>query len=290
MPVLESVVIRLGLDPGFVHRLAVSEAGAARAAMQSHPVDEKPYGSDFPGPDVPEERWDEAEDSLRHQAWRWTDYVTTHGFRAMGLLALFDQPKTVNLADELCAWLYQLGHPSWPLALSFSRPWSRRQFGAEQLHELAGDSPGYPSDLARLLDAPSRDLNYAAPVSRASWTTSGLSPYGIDLRLFRLIVRPSAPGSQDFYEVEPFTISVPSTPAVLYAGLMSIEDRLLEVRADEYHWRRGLTSIQATDPEIVLTIKAVLASPVGDALREISSQQSMTASIVDVVEATQDID
>lgn len=260
MPVLGEVIERLGLEPESIGLVARYRAQAVRAAL-----DDVERHRDEPG------RTETArEDPL-------VDYVTTHGLRALGLLALVDQDAARELGDDLLWWLREVGHPAWPLAFAVTDLSDR----ARRFPDLGEAPPGYPTDLAWLLLDPGLDLLDLRTVDRRrGFGRGGLAPYRLDLRLLSA----TAKGGNS---TQPGTISEPSAPAVVRALMGSVEDALVEARLDQRHWRLGAASIAPTDPEILLAVRILLRSPSSWALRGLQhdSELAMVGAVVDLADA-----
>jgi hypothetical protein len=115
---------------------------------------------------------------------------------------------------------------------------------------------------------------------RPRWSRQALAPYGIDLELLRTVVQGRAAGNQ------PVLVSDISMPALARTLFRSIEAALADARADEYHWGRGLSTIQPTDPEVLLAVRACLRSQAaGTATRELPADLPMGRALVALVEA-----
>jgi hypothetical protein len=69
-------------------------------------------------------------------------------------------------------------------------------------------------------------------------------------------------------------------PALARTLFRSIEAALADARADSYHWGRGLSTIQPTDPEVLLAVRACLRSDAaGSATRDLPSDLPMAARL-----------
>lgn len=206
------------------------------------------------------------------------DYITTQGFRTLGLLALADQDEARDLGERLLWALAAAGHPSWPLALAVVDVSDRQR----RIPDLFALPPAYPVELAWLLLSPSQPLDPPQPEALRGrlrpYGRGGLAPYRIDIRMLSALARGGNTTRLGY-------VSEPSSPAVVGALFGSMEDALSEARLDAHHWRVGATPISPADPEVLLSVRIVLDSAAGWALRGAEGELPMIGAVVDLVDA-----
>ncbi|WP_129336293.1 hypothetical protein [Cellulomonas endophytica] len=247
MPRLDGVIDRLGLVPDVVEDVARHGLLASRRALaQVDPEGAPPEAVDF---------------------------VTTRGLRALGLVALVDGGLAAGFGSDLGRWLALAGHPAWPLAHAFLPRADVPGLRVEGPAPVAG----YPFDLLMLaLGRFDRDPGPDEP-ARSRWGRGALAPFRLDLRLLAALVRGGT-------TTEPGRVSEPSAPAVAAVLLGSLEDALEQQRDDETHWRIGAGRIAATDPEVVLTVRALLGSPVAWATAPAAQERPLVGAVASLVD------
>jgi hypothetical protein len=219
-------------------------------------------------------------------------YVSDHGFRSLGLTAMFDQSEVVELGEQLRQWLAHAGSRAWPLAYATAPvPWRAPDPDWERLvGELAQEPDTAPRELAScLLPASMHPTVQGHSLSEMLWNTDrpsprwsrqALAPYGIDPELLRTMVYGRTRDPQ------PQQVSDISRPALVSTLFRSIEAALTEAREDVYHWSHGLSVIQPTDPEVILTVRVCLHSEITNtAVRELPPDLPMSRALVELVEA-----
>lgn len=274
------VVYALGLNQDAVHDIGFFEASRARRA------------ADFEGKTEPADAHARLEDEIDAREAR-VHYVCDHGFRGLGLTALFDQYSAVQLGAHLQSWLQSQKSSAWPLAYAAAplpgptEEWRENSAMWEAIATDLGQEPATsPRELAHcLLPGPIQQpsssqygiwWNNELPGRR--WSRRALAVYGIDLELLRSIVV----GYAGDPELAP--VSEISMPAMVTTLFQSIEVALTEARADVFHWERGLSIIQPTDPEVLLAARACLRSEgARDALRRVPVDLPMSGAVLRLV-------
>jgi hypothetical protein len=257
---------RLGLNPETVEVTAKYKALDVRESLDN--LEHRDASAhEHPGPGAA------SDDGL-------IDYITTQGFRALGLLALVDQEDARDFGERLLWGLGAVGHPSWPLALAVADVSDTQR----RIPDLFAVPPAYPVDLAWLLLSPAQPLDAPRPEAlrgdQRRYGRGGLAPYRIDIRVLSALARGGNTTQRGY-------VSEPSAPAVVGALFGSMEDALGEARRDAHHWQVGATPISPTDPEVLLTVRVVLGSAAGWALRGAvaEGELSMIGAVVDLVDA-----
>ena len=247
MPPLWHVAEDLGLDPEATEPLARFEHMRATEAMDE-------FESGILGP---EEQWPGAGKSDLHPGAEREirsdaiDYACDHGFRALGLLAVFDQDSARLLAQRLMTVLRSEKNHLWPLTHA-TAPILDDDVLAR---DLADEPPSVVRDLCWCLLPDSLPTFPEPAPTRPAVVGTALAPYGIDIELLRLVVVGRSAGAY------PAIVSDISTPAVLSTLFASIERALREARVDSFHWAMGLSTVQPTDPEVLTAVRACLRSP-----------------------------
>src|SRR5262249_26959548 len=143
----------LGLRPNAVHDIGYFETSRTWRALE-HATD------------------DPAADGARIR------YVSDHGFRGLGLVAMFDQSEAVELGERLRKWLVDAGSPAWPLAYATAAvpqapEWYAADSGWERLAgELAREPETAPRELAScLLPASMQPTMHGHGVHGTVWNT-----------------------------------------------------------------------------------------------------------------------
>ena len=287
MPALPEVISGLRLNKPAVYDVGFFAASRANRAIDFH-LEQRVRQHDD---NIEDDRETAADVAGRVR------YVRDHGFRAVGLVALFDQDAAIDLGARLLSLLQDADDPCWPLAYASaplpppvpgwgdSPPWS------EVADPLAAEPASAARELARCVLPPALQQPYQPgrpqltprwderrPGSR--WSRQALAPYGIDLELLRTVVQGRAGGA------EPLLVSDISMPALARTLFRSIEEALADAREDEFHWTNGVSTIQPTDPEVLLAVRACLRSEyAGAATRELPAELPMGRALVTLVEA-----
>ena len=287
MPVLPEVIDGLGLSKPAVYDVGFFAASRANRAIEFHLEQRARRYDDTIG---------DYRESVADVAGR-VRYVRDHGFRAVGLVALFDQDAATDLGARLRSLLQDADDPCWPLAYaSAALPppvagWGDNPQWWEVADQLATEPVSAARELARCVLPPALQQPYQPdrpqltprwnerrPGSR--WSRQALAPYGIDLELLRTVVQGRAGGA------EPLLVSDISMPALARTLFRSIEAALADARADAFHWSNGVSTIQPTDPELLLAVRACLRSQyAGAATRELPAELPMGRALVTLVEA-----
>jgi hypothetical protein len=307
---LPDAIAELGLEESAVHDVGFFAASRAdRAIAFAGPQDElHPWGHAEGEEDAGKRPTDEKDVapagggvSPEDEAARpgLVRYVSDHGFRAVGLIALFDQHAALHLGERLMSFLRRVQDASWPLAYASAGlplPVLGRAEPDPDWDEVAGRLAAEPAsaarELARCLLPPALQQSFQPgrtwypplvwteerPAPR--WSRRALAPYGIDLELLRTVVLGRDGGTQ------PLTVSEISMPALARTLFRSIEAALADARRDTYHWGRGMSTIQPTDPEVLLAVRACLRSQAaGTATRDLPPEVPMSRALVRVVQA-----
>jgi hypothetical protein len=248
VPPVWGVVQQLGLDPEVVLDVAEFENMRARQAMDAD--------------------WD-----VGHPGDR-ADYICDHGFRAIGLLLPFDQDAAAQLGVRLRDWLLDWKNPFWPLTFA-----TTSVDDADSLGQRLNDEPYTTArDLCRCLVPQSLTRPASGRPAGPDATRAALAPYGVDLELLQLIVLGRTPGT------DPAVVSDISMPALVRTLFASMEAALAQSRADGYHWSAGLSVVQATDPEVLLAVRAVLRSAAAPHARDLPEDLLMGRALVRLVD------
>lgn len=258
MPELESVAESLGLDIRSIHNVGGLAGMRAESAMDA---------------------WANAEMQETHPAVppKFVDYLCDHGFRAVGLISLFDQGGSAFLATRIGNLLRRIGSPFWPLSFA-SAPIEDPKGLA---HELDRTPFTAARDLCRCLVPDSFPEPALTRRARPRATRTALAPYGIDLDLLRLIVLGKTAGA-----TSELVVSNISMPALVQTLFRSIENSLADQRADGYHWSAGLSLIQPTDPEVLIAVRACLRSEAASRhATELPDDLPMVQALVNLVMA-----
>jgi hypothetical protein len=310
MPALSDVIAGLGLDESAVRDVGSFAASRAdRAIAFTGPQDElqHPDGEDS-GYETGDRTGAERDIPLADRGISPEDeaaragrvrYVSDHGFRAVELIALFDQHAAIHLGERLMSFLRIAEDACWPLAYASAYlplPIPGRTDPDPDWHDIADRLAAEPATAARemarcllpqALQQPFQPGSTVFPLPvwneerpAPRWSRRALTPYGIDLELLRTVARGRDGGTQ------PLIVCEISMPALARTLFRSIEAALADARQDAYHWGRGLSTIQPTDPEVLLAVRVCLRSEAaGGATRDLPLELPMSRALVRLVQA-----